>query len=328
MPARLQRAATAGALLAVLLSAHTVRATEGEVLEAFEFTATDLAPPPSLLATLTEGLAVAVDSEFAASRGKPPAKLPPASPEGVALAFDFEFAATDQSPTPEPTPRSPVRVTQAFDFDFEEFETPEPEAAPSAEFVEAPEVIEPLGSPSATQEPSPTTEKGSALSRPMAALTIDGAPEGDLAQAIAGLEGDFAIVDMSAEEFGSWRAPVAEAAYAPPRFAPVAFHWAAPAVFSRPLYFEQPNVERYGHYVGWCDHDVLTQSTISAAHFFATVPALPYLMGAEPQHECNYVLGSFRPGSCNPHQLVKPVMSLRGLVYEGVVATGLVYLIP
>jgi hypothetical protein len=106
------------------------------------------------------------------------------------------------------------------------------------------------------------------------------------------------------------------------------FSWAAPALYTNPIYFEQPNVERYGHYVAVCKRDNLTQSAISAAHFFVSVPALPYMVGAKGPCECNYVLGSYRPGSCNPHQLVKPPLSLRGLVYEGVAATGLVFLLP
>ena len=168
----------------------------------------------------------------------------------------------------------------------------------------------------------------SILERPVFVLTVDGAPSAEVTEGFAALSDEYSITDSSEERFGSWRAPVGDAAYAPPRFAPTAFHWAAPAVFSRPLYFEQPNLERYGHYPALCKADVLTPSAVSAAHFFATVPVLPYQLGAEPPDECNYVLGSYRPGSCNPHQLIRPKFSLRGLAYEAVAATGLVYLIP
>lgn len=171
-------------------------------------------------------------------------------------------------------------------------------------------------------------EASSGLTRPMYTLTLDSATEPELERRKAELSGDFAIRDESQAVFGSWDAPVMEATLASSRFAATAYHWAAPAFYSRPLYFEQPNLERYGHHVAVCEKDHLTQSAVSAAHFFVTVPALPYLMGADLPGDCNYVLGSYRPGSCNPHQLVRPEPSLRGLVFEGAAATGLVFLIP
>ena len=63
----------------------------------------------------------------------------------------------------------------------------------------------------------------------------------------------------------------------------------------RPLYFEEINLERYGYGCGWC-----LQPGASAAHFFGTVPALPYLMTVDCPHECIYTLGHYRPGSCPP----------------------------
>ncbi|CAN0354948.1 unnamed protein product, partial [Ectocarpus sp. 4 AP-2014] len=119
-----------------------------------------------------------------------------------------------------------------------------------------------------------------------------------------------------------------EATLTPPRFAGTLSTFAAPAAYSRPLYVEEHNLERYGHHVAFCKHDNLTQSAISAAHFFATVPVLPYKMVANHPGECNYVLGTYRPGSCNPHQLLKPQLSVGGGVAEGIAVTGLIFLIP
>jgi hypothetical protein len=94
--------------------------------------------------------------------------------------------------------------------------------------------------------------------------------------------------------------------------------WAAPNFYHRPLYFEQKNLERYGyHYGGVC-----TQSAVSAAHFFATIPVLPYKITMHKPHECDYTLGHYRPGNCAPNRLTRCKFDLNALAVEGVVATG------
>jgi hypothetical protein len=195
------------------------------------------------------------------------------------------------------------------------------------------EIPNPFGESSAVKvtqslEVVPAPPALTGLNRPIVTLTLDAAASPELVANLSKLKTDVAIRDESIDRFGSWDAPTSEASGAPSRFNPQLVNWAAPAFYTNPLYFEQPNVERYGHYVGICDGDNLTQSAISAAHFFVCVPVLPYKIGAECPTECNYTLGSYRPGSCNPHQLVKPPLSLRGLVFEGAAATGLVFLLP
>ncbi|NLF69840.1 MAG: hypothetical protein GX575_12390 [Candidatus Anammoximicrobium sp.] len=100
------------------------------------------------------------------------------------------------------------------------------------------------------------------------------------------------------------------------------YRWEAPSVLHRPLYFEQVNLERYGYTCG------LAQPFVSAAHFFGTIPALPYLMAAEPCGCGVYTLGHYRPGSCAPFQLHRPPLSVRGGVAEAAVITGLIFAIP
>jgi hypothetical protein len=73
------------------------------------------------------------------------------------------------------------------------------------------------------------------------------------------------------------------------------YQWDSTSFYHRPLYFEEINLERYGYGCGWC-----LQPGASAAHFFGTVPALPYLMTVDCPHECIYTLGHYRPGSCPP----------------------------
>lgn len=75
------------------------------------------------------------------------------------------------------------------------------------------------------------------------------------------------------------------------------YAWVSPTFAHRPLYFEQPNLERYG--IG--PHRGV-RSALSAAHFFGSVVALPYKMVAAPPFEPIYTLGNQRPGDCVRHQ--------------------------
>jgi hypothetical protein len=106
------------------------------------------------------------------------------------------------------------------------------------------------------------------------------------------------------------------------------FSWSAPGFSHQPLYFEQVNVERYGHHVPCRVCGDCAQSAVCAAHFFATVPWLPYELGADPCRERQYTLGHYRPGSCNPHQVhwVRP--RCKGVACEAMTVTGLVFLVP
>lgn len=98
--------------------------------------------------------------------------------------------------------------------------------------------------------------------------------------------------------------------------------WEAPGVGYNPLYFEEPNLERFGYNYG------ALQPFISAGRFFGRVPMLPYMIGAYPLDECQYPLGYARPGDCPPYQVEKLPFSARGALFESLTATGLVFLIP
>ncbi|MEX2091160.1 MAG: hypothetical protein WD971_00710 [Pirellulales bacterium] len=109
------------------------------------------------------------------------------------------------------------------------------------------------------------------------------------------------------------------------------FNWVPSCFCSNPLYFEEINLERYGYGCGCfgpcCSSCV--QSAASAAHFFATVPALPYKMAVDCPCECDYTLGHYRPGSCPPWQYhCSSRASCLGTLSSGGVATGLIFLIP
>jgi|GEM_PF-2508036 len=100
-------------------------------------------------------------------------------------------------------------------------------------------------------------------------------------------------------------------------------HWSATCMRHRPLYFEEINAERYGYTPSYCFQPVL-----SAAHFFTTIPALPYKMAVDCPRDCIYTLGHYRPGSCVPRRKnCLPWQWDAAAVETGFVA-GLILLVP
>ena len=110
--------------------------------------------------------------------------------------------------------------------------------------------------------------------------------------------------------------------FQPRRFATTTMTWKAAGNCHKPLYFEDWNLERYGHSHGPLD------PVFSAAHFFVTLPVLPYKMGVELPWECVYPLGYYRPGNCAPWTVPAVPISCRGFALEAATVTGLVFLLP
>ena len=104
---------------------------------------------------------------------------------------------------------------------------------------------------------------------------------------------------------------------------PSTFAWTASALCHKPLYFEEVQLERYGHTAG-----PFRQPFISGAHFFLNIAALPYNMAINPPHECEYALGYYRPGSCAPWMIPPIPLSLRGAAAETAAVLGGVFLLP
>ncbi len=111
--------------------------------------------------------------------------------------------------------------------------------------------------------------------------------------------------------------------FQPRQFASTTMTWKAAGYCHKPLYFEQWNLERYGH-----SFHPVADPFISAAHFFASVPALPYKMGVELPWECVYPLGYYRPGDCAPWTIPAPPISARGAAVEAAAATGIIFILP
>lgn len=103
----------------------------------------------------------------------------------------------------------------------------------------------------------------------------------------------------------------------------VTYMWKASAMCHKPLYFEDEQLERYGHSFTPC-----LQPFVSGAHFFTRPFVLPYCMGVEPPCECIYALGHYRPGSCAPYMCNPIPLSLRGAAFEAGVVTGVSAALP
>ena len=97
--------------------------------------------------------------------------------------------------------------------------------------------------------------------------------------------------------------------------------WKASNLCHKPLYFENTQLERYGHSRG-----PIAQPIHSTLHFFTRLVALPYMTGMCPPNECEYALGFYRPGNCAPW-LKDPVpISLEGIRREALFVTGAAFI--
>jgi hypothetical protein len=99
--------------------------------------------------------------------------------------------------------------------------------------------------------------------------------------------------------------------------------WKASALCHKPLFFEDEQLERYGHSFAPC-----CQPLISGAHFFSRLPILPYCMGVEPPTECIYALGHYRPGSCAPYMCDPIPISYRGALFQAGAVVGAAAVLP
>jgi hypothetical protein len=106
-------------------------------------------------------------------------------------------------------------------------------------------------------------------------------------------------------------------------WAETTYTWKASALCHKPLYFEDVQLERYGHEWG-----PLAQPVISAAHFFGTLPILPYKMGLETPNECVYALGYYRPNSCAPYMIEPIGFTWRAALVEAGAVVGTAAVLP
>ena len=90
----------------------------------------------------------------------------------------------------------------------------------------------------------------------------------------------------------------------------------------RPLYFEDIELERYGRTFG------VVQPAVSAAHFFCSLPIMPYKLTARPPRSCECSNGFSRLGDMPLPGYGDWVFSLDAAAVEAAVMTGLVLALP
>lgn len=101
----------------------------------------------------------------------------------------------------------------------------------------------------------------------------------------------------------------------------LSYSWEAPVARNQPLYFEDPELERYGN--EYCH----IQPFVSAARFYLTFPTMPYQMSLPNNawFHCVYDLGHERPGTCVPYSIhTLPVDWTAGLSATGII-TGIAF---
>ena len=104
---------------------------------------------------------------------------------------------------------------------------------------------------------------------------------------------------------------------------PMTMTWKASNLCHNPLYFEDVNLERYGHTRG-----PVLEPLFQTAHFFGNIAVLPYKMGVHCPTECQYSLGYYRPGNCAPWIIPPVPLSLKGAYSQAAVMTGMFWMIP
>jgi len=101
------------------------------------------------------------------------------------------------------------------------------------------------------------------------------------------------------------------------------YTWKASALCHKPLYFDDEQLERYGHEWG-----PVLQPVVSATKFYANVFILPYKMGLRTPNECVYALGHYRPGNCAPYMIDPLGFTVRAGLFEAGAVIGLAAVLP
>ncbi|MCA9081217.1 MAG: hypothetical protein KDA58_11710 [Planctomycetaceae bacterium] len=106
-------------------------------------------------------------------------------------------------------------------------------------------------------------------------------------------------------------------------YAPTQFQWEAANVYHNPLYFEDVELERYGH-----AYPYGLQPVASLAKFGVQTIGLPYLIAMDPVWQKHYALGYYRPGDCAPKLHYQIPLDKKAALTAAGVYTGLFFIFP
>ncbi len=105
-------------------------------------------------------------------------------------------------------------------------------------------------------------------------------------------------------------------------YAPTPVQHTAANFAYRPLYFQQENLERYGNHCG------VLQPVVSAARFYGTFPALPYLASQRPPCTPYYWYWPYETGRPAPRFLRLPPLELKPAAVQSAAIAGAILLVP
>ncbi|MBA3312710.1 MAG: hypothetical protein M3552_11840 [Planctomycetota bacterium] len=111
--------------------------------------------------------------------------------------------------------------------------------------------------------------------------------------------------------------------FVPRMMPPSVFAWTASNISYNPLYFEDVQLERYGHTYGEC-----VQPFVSLGKFSAQLIGLPYQMALDPPCKEVYPLGYYRPGEPAPKLFYQVPLNAKAAVIAAGVYTGIGVVLP
>jgi len=117
--------------------------------------------------------------------------------------------------------------------------------------------------------------------------------------------------------------PLSEDEYQTRHLPSSVYAWEAPNLWHNPLYFEDPQLERYGH-----SYNEAIQPFVSIGKFGIQLVGLPYQMKIDPVCKKKYTLGWYRPGECAPKKLYQVPFNCDAAATQAAATTGMIFLIP
>jgi hypothetical protein len=106
-------------------------------------------------------------------------------------------------------------------------------------------------------------------------------------------------------------------------FPPSTYTWQASNIFYQPLYFEDPDLERYGH-----AYPFFVQPIVSSLRFTVQAIGLPYQATIDPPCCRVYPLGYYRPGECAPKLIYQIPWNTEAAAVEAGAIAGVYFLFP
>ena len=106
-------------------------------------------------------------------------------------------------------------------------------------------------------------------------------------------------------------------------FTGVVYNWEASNLHYLPLYFQDPQLERYGH-----TYPCYLQPAASIARFGVQLIGMPYQMAIKPPWCPEYPLGWYRPGDVAPKLCYQIPWNTKAAAVEAGVITGAFFIIP